>query len=62
MIMTNFERIKAMSVKEFITFLKYCNFENRLPIIEGHRFHTKEELIEWFNEEVHDIHDCREAN
>ena len=51
-----------MSVKEFITFLKYCNFENRLPIIEGHRFHTKEELIEWFDEEIHDIHDCREAN
>lgn len=50
--MTNFERIKQMSLEEFIVFLKYCDFNGFFPMIEGNRFYTKEEMIEWFNKEV----------
>ncbi len=50
--MTNFERIKKMDVLEFINFLKYTDFSSIYPIIEGHRFYTEGEMIEWFNKEV----------
>ena len=50
--MTNLERIRGMPIEEFITFLKYCDFTNNYPIIEGRRFYTHEELLEWFAEEV----------
>lgn len=49
---TNFERIKAMDISEFIAFLKNCKFDGFFPVIEGHRFYTEEELVSWFKEAV----------
>lgn len=49
--MTNLERIQKMSVDDFIIFLKYCDFTHSFPVIEGQRFLTHEELVNWFNKE-----------
>lgn len=50
--MTNLDRIHQMTSEELIIFLKYCNFQSPYPIIEGQRFYTDEELIDWFNSDI----------
>ena len=50
--MTNFDRIKKMNLNQFIMFLKMCDFSGIFPVIEGRRFHNREELIAWFSKEV----------
>ncbi len=47
---TNFDRIKAMNVDEFVMFLKNCKFDTNMPVIEGRRFYTEDELKHWFEE------------
>ena len=47
---TNFERIKAMDISEFIAFLKTCKFDGFFPVIEGNRFFTDEDMLSWFEE------------
>ena len=49
---TNFERIKAMDISEFIAFLKSCKFDSVFPVIEGNRFYTDEDLTAWLNKEA----------
>lgn len=50
--MTNLDRIHQMTTEELIIFLKYCNFQSPHPIIEGQRFYTNKELLDWFGKEV----------
>ena len=50
--MTNLERIKQMTDKEFVKFLKYTNFQTNYPVIEGIRLWSDEEVIEWLNSPV----------
>lgn len=49
--MTNYERIKQMTLEEFIIFLKNCNLTGTFPIVEGNRFYTYEEMLVWFGKE-----------
>lgn len=49
---SNFDRIKAMSITEFINFLRLSDFNRIHPIIEGRQFFDNSEVIAWLNEEV----------
>lgn len=49
---TNLERIKHMSCKEFVNFLRYCDFNRVHPIVEGREYIGYTDVVAWLNEEV----------
>ena len=50
--MTNIDRIRQMTTKELIAFLKMTDFTKTFPVIEGEYFFTDEDLLAWLEREI----------
>lgn len=53
--MTRWDKIREMTIEEFIDFLKHCDFTKKYPIIEGQRFYNNNEIIEWLKENIKNV-------